>query len=44
MTIVKYKVIEDLLCDDCLQFDPNDWKDEGSECVDYYAIDGFIIL
>jgi hypothetical protein len=36
--------IEDLLYDDCLQFDPNNWKDEGSECVEYFAIDEFIIL
>jgi len=36
--------IEDFLCDDCLQFDPNNWKDEGSECVDYFVIDEFIKL
>ena len=36
--------IEDLLCDECLQFDPDNWKDEGSECVDYFVIDECIIL
>ena len=36
--------IEDLLCDDVLQFDPNNWKDEGSKCIDWFSLDEVIKL
>lgn len=36
--------IYDYLDDDCFQFDSSNWKDEGSECIDYFSLDEVIKL